>query len=729
MKKVVIYSALFLLPLLAVSQSTSIVTAFHGNVKKADVYFDHFAYRNALTLYQHALDRDPASVYLRERIAMCYFKLHDPAQAEFWYATIIKDSAIHASAKFEYAESLSMNGKYDYSKFWFEQFLIDRPDDKLATEKVAFLKDVSFYLADSLRFIVNEVTFNSTHSDYGAHYFHEGVVFASSRDVDQFVKHKAFDGVDIDESLLNMYYVKGKKHGDHEKVQHLHKENIKSYLHEGPMAFYQNDTKTAFTRTNIKNGKPVYDEDKRAHLQIFFADVDKLGSMSNMAPYEHSNINYSTAHPTVSQDGKLMYFSSTAPQGLGGSDIYYSRFVNGKWTEPENVGTGINTKGDESFPFLANDSTLYFSSNGHGTLGGLDILVSHKVNGKFRKAINFGGPLNSRYDDFSLVCDSIGRYGYIASNRPGGAGLDDVYYFISSYYWLTGKVVTHDKTGDPIEGAMVYAIDKNTGEVLDSAITNAYGRYDLNLPYDRDYNIVGAKEGYDLLDGQQFTTQGRPMGIDTLNVALWKRDLNAKGRIYSNETQQPLAGVMVTAFNLTDHTQEAFDLKDLSEYSVPLRPDKKYKLEFSKPAYVTAELNINTDGMLRGDLLNDIVMEEESIDKVVIYFEFDKSTITEESIKLMKPLVKVLKRYPSATLNVSGHDDARGSVEYNQRLSDDRARKTAQYFISQGISPKRIEAKGFGELLLLNKCSDGVVCEEPDHSANRRSEIKVQLEK
>ena len=118
---------------------------------------------------------------------------------------------------------------------------------------------------------------------------------------------------------------------------------------------------------------------------------------------------------------------------------------------------------------------------------------------------------------------------------------------------------------------------------------------------------------------------GRPMGLDSLNVTLWKRDLNAKGRIYSNETQQPLAGVTVTAFNLTDNTQETFELTDRSDYSVPLRPNKKFKLEFSKPSYVTAELNINTDGMLRGDLLNDIVMEEESIDKVVIYFEFDKN--------------------------------------------------------------------------------------------------------
>lgn len=728
-KNILIYTAFFLLPILAFSQSTNISTAFHGNVKKADVYFNQFAYRNALTLYQHALDRDPNSVYIRERIAMCYFKLHDPASAEFWYESIIKEENIHANAKFEFAEALSMNGKYEASKYWFEEYLKTNPTDKMAQEKVAFLNNLKYYLNDTLRFIVTGLPFNSTHSDYGAHYFHEGVVFASSRDTDNFLKHKAFDGVDIDESLLNMYYVKGKEKGDHGDAVPLHAEHIKSYFHEGPMAFYKNDTRAVFTRTSMKNGKPVYDESKHSHLEILFADVDKLGSMSNIVPYDHNNSAYSLAHPTISPDGSLMYFSSTMPQGLGGSDIYFSQQVNGKWTEPENVGPGINTKGDESFPFLANDSTLYFSSNGHGTLGGLDILVSYGKNGKFVKGVNFGGPLNSRFDDFSLVTDSIGRVGYLASNRPGGTGLDDIYHYLASNYFLTGRLLTYDKTGDPIEGATIYAIDTKTGEILDSDITDSDGRYGLNLPFDKDYKIVVKKDGYDMLNDAYFSTQGRPMGLDSLNVALWKRDLNAKGRIYSNETQQPLAGVTVKIFKLTDGTEEIIELNDLSVYTAPLRPNKKYRFEFSKPDYITSELMLNTEGQVRGDLLNDIVLEQESIENALIYFDYDKSVIKEESIKLMARLLSTLKKFPQSTLNIGAHADSRGGIDYNQRLSNDRARSTVNYFVSQGISRKRITSKGFGEKLLINRCSDESTCEEVEHTQNRRAEIKVQLEK
>lgn len=727
-KHIVIYTAFFLLPILAFSQSTNITTAFHGNVKKADLYYNHFAYRNALTLYQHALDRDPTSVYIRERIAMCYFKLHDPESAEFWYASIIKEDNIHAGAKFEFAEALSMNGKYDASKHWFEEYLKEHSTDRMALEKVAFLNNLDFYVSDTLRFIVTSMPFNSTHSDYGAHYFHEGLVFASSRDTDYFLKHKAFDGVDIDESLLNMYYVKGKVKGDHGLVVPLHAEHIKSYLHEGPMAFYRNDTRAVFTRTNIDNGKPVYDENKRANLQIFFADVDKLGSMSNIVPYEHNKVDYSLAHPTVSPDGSIMYFSSTAPQGLGGSDIYFSQLVNGKWTQPENVGPGINTRGDESFPFLANDSTLYFSSNGHGTLGGLDILVSNREKGKFVKGVNFGGPLNSRYDDFSLVTDSTGRVGYLASNRPGGMGLDDVYHYLASNYFLTGTLLTYGEMGDPIEGATVYAIDTKTGNILDSDITDDDGGYGLSLPFDKDYKIVVKKEGYDMLNDAYFSTQGSPMGQDSLNVSLWKRDLNAKGRIYSNETQQPLPGVTVKLFNQTDHTEDVIELNDQSVYTIPLRPNKKYRFEFSKPDYITAELTLNTEGQVRGDILNDMVLEQESIDNTLIYFDYDKSIIKEEAISRTERLLSTLKKFPKSTLNIGAHADSRGSIDYNQRLSNDRARSTVNYFVSQGISRKRITSKGFGEKLLINRCSDEFTCEEVEHTQNRRAEIKVQLE-
>jgi len=578
MKKILIYTALLFLPVFAFSQSTNITTAFYGTIKKADIYFNHYAYHNALNLYLHAHDRDTANMYIIDQIAECYFRLHDPVSSELWFRKIIDRPNLHPEAKFEFAEALSMNGKYEESSYWFSEYLKENPGNRIATEKIAFLNNIQHYVTDSLRFIVTGVEFNTEHTEYGAHYFHDGVVFASSRDLDWYLKHSPFDAVDRDESLLNMFYVPGKAHGDHGEVEHLHREHIKSVLHEGPMAFFKNDTRAAYTRTNMKNGKPVYDKNHKAHLQIYFADVATLTSMSNLTPFEHNSGDWSVAHPTLSPDGSIMYFSSTAPGGLGGSDIYFSTWVNGRWTTPENVGPAINTQADESFPFFANDSTLYFSSNGHGSLGGLDILVSYKKNGKFQKPVNFGGPLNSRYDDFSLVTDSIGRVGYISSNRPGGMGLDDIYYYIATNFFLTGKVFA-EKTGEPIEGATVQAIDTKTGEILDSDIAGNDGVYGLNLPFDKDYKIVVAKEGYEQLKDTDFSTLGKPMGQDSLNFGLWKKDLFAKGRIFSNETQQPLTGVTAKLFNLTDNKLDTLVLNNSSEYAFPLLPDSNQQPE------------------------------------------------------------------------------------------------------------------------------------------------------
>jgi outer membrane protein OmpA-like peptidoglycan-associated protein len=726
MTRYLLYLLLLLAPWVGLAQSTNVTTAFHGNIRKADTYFEHFAYRNALHIYLHANEKDPANLHIRERIAECYFRLHDPVNAEKWFEGLVSEADIHPEAKFEYAEALSMNGKYSDSRFWFEEYLKHRPDDRLALEKVAFLKKIHWYQEDSLRFVVVGAPFNSDHSDYGAHYFHEGIVYASSRDMDVFIKHKPFDAVDEDESSLNLFYVERGPSGDWGEPVHFHQEHIKTFLHEGPMAFFSNDKRGAFTRTNLKNGRAIYDEAGRANLNIYFADVDELGSLSNITPFEYNNQGYSTAHPTFSSDGTVMFFSSTSPQGLGDSDIYYSTFENGKWTEPKNLGPTINTREDESFPFLANDSTLYFSSNGHGTLGGLDILVSYKKNGQWTKARNFGGPLNTRFDDFSLVSDSTGRVGFIASNRPGGLGLDDIYFFIANYYFLTGKVKELNKQG-ALPGATILIHDEN-GTLVDSVTTDDDGGFGIYLPFDKDYTLSAKKDGYESLEGVGFTTQGKPFGTDSLDVPLWKHNLFAKGRVLSNETEDLLPGATVVLHNFTDNKSDTLALDDRSEYRVLVLPNKKYRIEAQKKGYVTKGFDLNTTDLYDGELVNDIVLEEEFILKDSVFFDFDRHNLTSTAKRQLDRVAKELKDSPGVSVNIGAHADSRGTHEYNQALSDRRAQAVVNYLVSRGIIRSRIEATGFGEVFLVNECSDGVDCPEVKHSKNRRAEIKIQNE-
>jgi outer membrane protein OmpA-like peptidoglycan-associated protein len=723
MRTLFLYIALFI-PYLCISQSTNVSTVLHSNVKKADQYFDHFAYRNALHLYLHAHDKNPGNYHIRERIAECYFRLHDPVNAEKWFSGLINEPDIHAEIKFEYAEALSMNGKYAESLFWFEQYLEERPGDVMASEKAAFLRKVHWYREDSLRFVVVPAPFNTDHSDYGAHYFHEGVVFASSRDTDVFVKHKPFDAVDEDESLLNLFYAGRAANGEWTEPVHFHNEHIKTFFHEGPMAFYDNDRKGAFTRTILKKGRPVRDANGRSHLGIYLADVNLLGSLENIVPFEHNNAAYSVAHPTFNSDGTVMYFSSTSPAGFGDSDIYYSILEDGKWSEPINLGAVINTREDESFPFLANDSTLYFSSNGHGTLGGLDIVVSYRRNGVWTKARNFGEPLNTQFDDFSLISDSTGRVGFIASNRPGGKGLDDIYFFIANYFFVTGE--TRELGKWTIVPEATVNVFNEKGELIESVTSDGDGSFALYLPYDQNFTIRGEKEGYETIDAVQFSTIGRPFGTDSLLLPLWKHNLFAKGKIYSNETEDVIPGATVIFHNLTDNKSDTLALNEGSEYRLVVIPNREYRVEAIKDGYIPNGFNLSTKGLFDGDLINDIILEEVYIDKEIILFDYDKSEILPEAKKQLDKIVRTLRKEPKSTLNIGAHADSRGSHPYNQALSERRAEATVKYIVSKGISRSRIEAKGFGEEFLVNRCSDGVECPEEDHTKNRRAELKVQ---
>lgn len=715
---------LLALPLSLLAQSTNITTLFKKPVKKADFFYKRLAYRNALNLYLRAHDKKPQDAYVMEQIAECYFKLHDPVNAEVWYDKISSSSSFTTQSKLDFAEALSMNGKYDESKTWFEAYLKENPASTSVREKIEFLDRIEHYINDTTDFVILSADFNTEHSEYGAHYFHDGLVFASSRDDDFVIEHKASDAVVYDESLLNMFYVEGKTYGEYKKARPLHNTHIKSFLHEGPMAFYNNDLRAGFTRTNMKpSGRPIRGKDKLAHLQIYFADVAQLSSMSNITPFQHNNRDYSLAHPSFSPDGSIMYFTSTAPGGFGSSDIYVSRNSNGDWSAPENLGPVINTPNEESFPYLANDSVLYFSSNGHGSLGGMDILVSYKRRGKFGKPVNLGSPINSRYDDFSFVTDKSGHIGYFSSNRPGGRGLDDIYYFASRAFFLVGRSV--DTKGQILNGVKLVAIDKATGLAVDSARSDANGYFDLRMPLDKDIDIVATKDGYVSLNKNSLRTSGFALAVDSLSIALWKQSLFAKGKLYDNETQQPLTGVTVTVRNVDTGAQSTIELGDLSSYDVKLLPDSRFSISFTKPGYLTRVVDVDTKNRMEGELLHDVILEREFADMVTIGFAYNKSIVSADAKKVLEQIVKTLAGNPSTSLNIGAHADARGSVAYNQQLTNARARNTMKYFTSKGIDQKRITWKGFGEKLLLNQCTDGIKCTDEQHKINRRAEVKV----
>lgn len=728
MKKYFLLVGSLLFALQCIGQSTNISTFFRNNEEKGDYFFDRFAYRNALGIYQQRFNHDPDNYRVRERIAICYTKLHDPASAELWYRALSREPELQPETMFRYAEVLSMNGKYDESKHWFRQYLTHHPGDGVAEEKAAFLDNIEKYTITD-RFVMSLADFNpgfeNAYSAFGAHFFHEGIVFASTRDMDLLVKHKPVDALSDEESLLNLYYAEKNENGGWDNSVLFAPRALKTPYNDGPIAFFDHYQKGAFTRSVLKNGRPVYDATGKVNVGIYFATIRAAGAVENVIPFEYNSEAYSNANPSFSPDGKVMYFTSTMPAGFGGGDLYYSTFRKGRWSEPVNVGDRINTRMEESFPFLANDTTLYFSSTGHGGLGGLDIYVSYKRNGVFTKPLNLGSPVNSGFDDFSFVTDSLGRTGYLSSNVEGDGRHDRIFRYVARFYFVMGEVHELNAGQKPIPGARISAFNSN-GDLIDSARSDHEGSFVLNLPFDQDFSIRGEKEGFETLRDTPFSTRGKPFGVDSLALPMWRKNLFSRGRIFSNETQSILPGTRIIISDLTEGTSDSLLVDEKGEYEFPVRPGRRYRIAAAKEGYISNGFSLNTNDLIDGELLNDIVLEEIYIGKEVILFDYDEAVVTGDAAKQMNELVRTLRRYPRATVNVGAHADSRGTHAYNMRLSKRRAEATRAYLVSKGIAASRIELTWFGEELVLNRCSDGVECPEEEHSKNRRAELKVQ---
>ncbi|HMQ01304.1 MAG TPA: hypothetical protein PKC24_16095, partial [Cyclobacteriaceae bacterium] len=346
---------------LAEAQSTNISTLFMSNQKKADYFFSHFAYRNALEIYLHIIEKQPDNTHVRMRIAECYYYMHEPFEAELWVEPLLEKEGIDPEIHYLHAEALAMGGRYLTAIASYQRYADLVPDDTRATEKIKFLKEVDRFRKDSLRFSIQNVAFNSPYADFGLSLFKDEYVFVSTRDKNLFIKHLHMDALHEDETLLDMFIVSG-SNGTYTEPKHFEKDILKSTHHDGPIYFYDNYRKAIFTRSNVEGRKAIKDNNGLTHLKMYFADVDEAGNLSNIQPFEYNSDHYSVGLGMISPDGTRLYFSSSAP-GYGGSDIFYCINENGKWTQPINAGPAINTAGDEMYPFLLNDSTLYFSSD------------------------------------------------------------------------------------------------------------------------------------------------------------------------------------------------------------------------------------------------------------------------------------------------------------------------------------------------------------------------------
>jgi len=651
-----------------------------SSTKKADKLFDRMWYKEASVLYELELNKierkdkeftdsnDSTYVRLLKRAGDSYFFNTDMKNAYVWYDKLISNFYPNVDSEyiFRYAHALEGTGKYREAKRWMKEFskrTIDSDDRSvLLDQKLLTVEDV---LDIQPGFILKNLSTNTKYSDFGPMYYKDQLVYSSAVDSSNY--HTRIYHWN-EQPFLNMYLGKINTIGSDVKLIDEFSKNLNTRYHEATLAFSPDETKIYFTRNNY-NGSLHRDDKGTNHLKLYSAelrkDEDSLPIWQNVKELPFNSEDYSVGHPTVSSDGKLLYFVSDMPGSIGGTDIFVVDILDEKtnskiqdstytgYSKPRNLGETINTEGREMFPYIT-DNALYFASDGHLGLGGLDVYESRIIDSNFQKPVNLGAPLNSELDDFGFIVNEEKNKGFVCSNRLTGKGDDDIYSFVRLpkedvlCEQLVRGYVSNVITGERIANVKM-TLFSSDGKELESTTTDIAGAYKFNSVLDcaTKFNVVAAKTGY----------EAKEKPVLTLNEN----------------------GETVVALGL--------------------------------------------------ETLNELIVEEQGVLKIkigIIYFDLDKSFIRNDASIELNKIVLLMAQYPEMVIKIESHTDARNSDAYNLSLSDRRAKSTRDYIVGQGINASRISsAEGFGESQLINHCKNGVKCSESEHQLNRRSEFII----
>ncbi|CAZ97040.1 OmpA family protein [Zobellia galactanivorans] len=463
------------------------------NKKEGDTdNFDHYAYMQNIESYPSLLKKGYDEITIYKKLGNANYHNANYDVATFWYEKLLENDEIAISPDYLYRYALALKSikRYEDSHHWMEKFKKIKKNDiraSLYADNTDYLKEIQ--IPKEQYTIKNLIDLNSEESDFAPSYLSGNLVFTTARDLDVQTYNKL--------PYLNLYQTEIKEDGQTGKASGL-SETLNTKANESSTAFSKDGKTVYFTRNNFSKKSFKRDKNGISRLKIYRSRLTD-GTWSEPEDLPFNNSNYSVAHPSLSSDGTKLYFASDMPGGMGASDIYVVDILsNGKFGEPKNLGKLINTEEKETFPFISDSGILYFASNGHPGLGGLDIF---KIDiNKNDKVSNMGSPINSPDDDFSLVMDASGEIGYFASNRKGGIGNDDIYILKRSdsdcFTFIEG--IARDKDTDkPLAETLIEAF-AHDGETLSQTVTASDGSYTLRIPCQKEqYQLSGTKEGYE----------------------------------------------------------------------------------------------------------------------------------------------------------------------------------------------------------------------------------------
>ena len=499
-----------------------------SKLNKADKKYDKYSYIDAIEIYEKVAEKGYKSAELFEKLGNAYYFNGELDKASKWYGELFAlNQEVDSEYYFRYAQTLKAEGNYEKSNQYMELFAQKTNDTraKLFQENKDYLTDID---AVSGKYTMDKTDVNSEFYDYGPTFFGKQIVFTSSRsEGNQYSKIHDW----TKQNFTDLFVASIDNEGKLGSVENFSKTVNTKYNESSPV--FTKDGKTMyFTRNNYNDGKKRKSDDKVIMEKIYKAELIN-GEWTNVKELPFSNDNYKTAHPTLSPDEKTMYFASDMPGSFGNSDLYkVSIDSNGNFGSPENLGPTINTEGRETFPFVDADNNLFFASDGHPGLGGLDIFEAKANKNSFEKPVNVGKPLNSPMDDFGYVTNKDGL-GFFSSNRDGGSGYDDIYTFTVCTHTLSGLITDID-TKEILPNAKVILFDDKMNKISETTSSDK-GAYSFKVECNKKYYVRASKEEYE--------TTEKSFGPVT-KTGKSKLDIELKRNIFPIEVGTDLAKIL-----------------------------------------------------------------------------------------------------------------------------------------------------------------------------------------
>ncbi len=631
--------------------------------KTGETLFAEKQYTLAADLLQSEFNRESEPSIKAKKafmIAECYRLNSETESAEKWYKTAFTLNDDPRS-QYLYGSMQKSNEKYTEAAATFTEYLKQSPfDDQARSEVEACNMAQQWKNSASGTTITNVEALNSPAYDYAPVFFGKNdLVFTSDRSAAAGNDIYGWTGEKFSDLFLSSKDDKGNF-----GAPVPFSEVLNSPYNEGASCFSKDFTECYFTRC----GSNQTDND---YCKIYYS-YKTDDSWSDPQSIQVFNDSSNVSQPFLSADGKELYIAADVDGGYGGKDIYVLTKTAEGWGNPLNLGPNVNTTGEETFPYLAEDGKLYFASNGQMGMGGLDIFSASRIKNQWGNVQNLKSPVNSGADDLAIMFEKVNpkdqykikSQGFFVSNRPGGKGHDDIYHFTEE------KVKVYLVSGDVVEKI-----------------------------FEKENNPNSRITGY------------MPLAAIDVTVNM----LDEKG-------------------NPVPKSQQVIKADKNGAFRFKAEAEKIYRVSASKPEYFSKSETASTMGFTVIDkdtvtatvrILLDRIYKNVQVNLSNIYYDYNKANIREDAAKVLDTLVVLLHENPAVQVEIGSHTDSRGKDAYNLRLSQARAQSVVDYLVLNGIDPLRLTAKGYGETQPVNGCINGVKCTEEQFQENRRTTFKV----